>query len=140
MCGAPWRYARVGVYFDTDPGMNDASGFTVEGNVFHRYGDGSPVNVGQGVGVLNKGSNNTFRNNLFVRVDAPYVSGYLGTSSAAVQNQSWLCGAALPSGNVNQDPRFLDEAARNLANRADGTLVLANGAVIPFSSIGRTAR
>ena len=34
--------------------------------------------------------------------------------------------------------RFVNEGAGNLASEGDGTLVLAGGYVIPFSSIGRS--
>ena len=100
----PCLHPRAAIYLDTDPGApTDASGFTVEGNLIERYGDGAPGNApGKGTGILNKGSGNVFRHNLFVRVDVPYATGFLGSSGRFERNQGWKNGAPLPPGNLER--------------------------------------
>ena len=135
---APWYYSLAGVYIDAGAGGPDATGFDVHGNLFHRYGDGAPQNAyGMTAAIINKGSGNTFRGNVFARVDDPYQWSTYASTAACTGNQGWMVGTSLPAGNVVQDPGFLDEAGGNLANRSDGSLVVAGSSeVIPFSSIG----
>ena len=135
---APWYYSLGGVYIETDETVPDATGFNVHGNVFHRYGDGVPTSkFGMTAAIVNKGSGNTFRGNVFARVDDPYQWSTYASASACTGNQGWINKTALPAGNVVQDPGFLNEAGGNLANRSNGTLVVAGSSeVIPFSTIG----
>ena len=134
---SPWYFSRSGFYIETDAGHTDSTGFNVHGNIFHRYGDGAPPSPNaMGTATLNKGSNNTFRDNLIVRCDDPYAWSTYASAGAFQGNQVWLTKIGAPPNNVAVNPGFLDEGAGNLANRSDGTLVLANGVVIPFNRIG----
>jgi hypothetical protein len=107
----------------------------VHGNLFYRFGVGATP-------LYNKGSGNTFANNLFVRTAwLPYFSGGFAPTDGSGYlryNQGWLNGGSLPSGNVsNQDPYFLDEARLDLANEDDGTITITGGTEsIPFWKIG----
>jgi hypothetical protein len=139
----PWSAGShlIGVYLDTNRGPAQTSGLEVRGNVFHRYGDGTPglTDRSRGVAIVNKGSDSTFLDNLFARVDTPYNPGSKGTGQGTVTgNQGWITDRPLPAeGNVpDRNPGFLDEERGNLANRPDGTIVLEGGAIIPFSSMG----
>jgi hypothetical protein len=68
--------------------------------------------------------------------DLAYYASFGGTGSVS-GNQWWSNAASAPSGFTAANPGFADPARGNFANQANGTLVLANGHVIPASSIGR---
>jgi hypothetical protein len=139
---APWSSGShlMAVYLDTNGGPSLTTGFNVHGNVFYRYGDGMLrlIAGSRGVGIENKGSGNVFRNNLFAKVDVPYLPG-AGGSGIVEANQAWRTGIPLLflGNGWRLDPGFVDEARGNLANRPDGTIVLDRATEpIPFSRIG----
>lgn len=134
----PWSQgsALVAIYLDSDHGPAMTTGFKVRGNIIYRYGDGSAGGGARGTGIVNKGAGNIIQNNLFARCDTPYLTDGKGTGTVT-GNQGWVTGTSLPPGNIQQEPAFLDEVNGNLANRPDGSTVLAGTAErIPFSSIG----
>jgi hypothetical protein len=127
-----------GVYLDSDAGSGGNTGATVTGNVFYRVGSGAGRRVGvdANIAILNKGSGHRFTDNLVVRSDLAYHASRGGTATVE-DNQWWSNAGPVPRGFTSESPRFLDEPAGSLANRPDGTLVLARGATIPLPAIGR---
>ncbi len=134
----PCLHPRAAVYFDTDPGApTDASGFLVEGNLIERYGDGAPGGApGKGTGIINKGSDNVFRHNLFVNVDVPYAAGYRGVSGRVDRNQAWKTGALLPPGNLEREPSLPGPVRGRTPTRAGSIAVAGTPDAIPLDRIG----
>jgi hypothetical protein len=137
---APWSngWWNSAIALDANASSPPCSGFDIHGNVVHRFGDGTISDVwqkGQVAGIMPK-PDNRFHGNVFVRVDAPAV--VVNSGAEITGNQSWLTRQPLPAGNVTgQAPGFVDEPRGKLANRPDGSLVVAGTSeVIPFGSIG----